>query len=161
MYRFSDGRLEVFLAHPGGPFCRHRDRDCWSIPKGEVEASESLLEAAIREFEEEVGVAPKGPFLELGWIRQKSGKTVYAWAFAGEWPATQILRSNTFELEWPPASGRTIQFPEVDRVGFFSLDDCRPRLKAAQHAFLDRLAAKLAEIPTSPAEERLKERGVA
>ena len=120
MYRVRDGQLEVFLAHPGGPYSFRKDEDTWSIPKGEVEANEGLLEAAIREFTEEVGFSPRGELTPLGSIRQKSGKIVHACAFAGDWTASSRLVSSPFELEWPPGSGRVCEFPEVDRVGFFN-----------------------------------------
>ncbi len=141
MYRVRDGVLEVFLAHPGGPFFTRKDDGYWTIPKGEVEAGEDLLKTAIREFEEEIGIHASGPFVELGSIRQKGGKIVHAWAFAGDWDASHPIQSNTFELEWPPNSGRQQRFPEVDRAGFFTLADARKKLKAAQHELLDRLAA--------------------
>ena len=150
MYRIREGQLEVLIAHPGGPFCRHRDRDCWTIPKGEVEAGESLLDAARREFQEEVGIVPAGPFIDLGWIRQKSGKKVYAWAFHRDRLPAALLSTSTFELEWPPGSGRLSQFPEVDRAEFFPVDACRFRLKNAQHPFLDRLACRLRESTPAP-----------
>ncbi len=145
MFRVRNRQLEVFIAHPGGPFFRYRDYDAWSIPKGEVNADEGLLEAAVREFKEEVGLEPRGPYVELGSVRQKSGKQVYAWAFLGDCDETQPIKSNNFELEWPPGTGRKRSFPEVDRAGFFSLDPARRRLKVAQHAFLDRLASGLRE----------------
>ena len=143
MYRFQDGVLEVFLAHPGGPLFRRKDEGYWSIPKGEIEPGEPLLAAAKREFAEEVGVEPSGEFLELGVIRQQGGKLVHAWAFAGDWEESQPLQSNLFEMEWPPGSGQRCAFPEIDRVGFFSLEDARRKLKDSQHLFLDRLEALL------------------
>lgn len=149
MYRALGRQIEVFLAHPGGPFFRGREQDCWTIPKGEVELNEGRLEAAIREFREEVGIEPQGPFLPLGSIRQKSGKVVYGWAFEGDWDEDQPIQSSTFEVEWPPRSGRKQKFPEVDKARFFTLSQALPRLKEAQHPFLDRLhillARKLAE----------------
>ncbi|MBI4325456.1 MAG: NUDIX domain-containing protein [Chloroflexi bacterium] len=141
MYRIGDEWLEVFLAHPGGPFFRHKDEGHWSIPKGEVEPGEELLAAALREFKEEVGLHPPGPFLELGSIKQKGGKIVYAWAFCGDWDPTHAHVCNQFTMEWPPLSGKLQSFPEIDRVGFFSLPEAREKLKASQHPFLDRLAA--------------------
>jgi predicted NUDIX family NTP pyrophosphohydrolase len=148
MYRVREGQLEVFLAHPGGPYAFHKDEDTWSIPKGEVEPGESLQDAAIREFQEEVGFCPRGELIALGSIRQKSGKIVHAWAFSGDWNRTSHLVSSTFDMEWPPGSGRTCHFPEVDRVGFFSLIEARRKMKAAQQAFLARL------------EELLRTRGI-
>jgi len=143
MYRIRDGRAEVFLAHPGGPFFKNKDDGHWSIPKGEVEPGEDLLAAAIREFKEETGLEPRGDFIELGLIQQKGGKTVHAWAFPGDWDRWQPLQSNTFELEWPPMSGKIQQFPEIYRVGLFSIAEARKKLKPAQHPFLDRLQSAL------------------
>ncbi len=143
MYRIHDSELEVFLVHPGGPFFRNRDEDSWTIPKGEPVPEEELLAAAKREFEEEVGIQPTAPFTELGTIKQKGGKVVHAWAFEGQWDENRELTSNTFELEWPPHSGRKQNFPEVDRGAFFRLAEARKKLKAAQHPFLDRLASEV------------------
>lgn len=143
MYRIRDGQWEFFLAHPGGPFFQHKDDGYWSIPKGEIGPGEEFLSTAIREFEEEVGMAPDPPFIPLGSIKQKGGKTVHAWAFAGHWENGRQHRCNTFAIEWPPRSGKTQHFLEVDRVGFFSLADARRKLKDTQHPFLDRLAAVL------------------
>lgn len=150
MYRLRDQRLEFFIAHPGGPFFRHRDADSWSIPKGEVGPSETLLEAAIREFKEEVSLEPREPFIELGSIRQKSGKRVYAWAFEGDWDSSQPIRSNLFQLEFPPGSGQFRSFPEVDRAGFYGLNEARRLLKAAQFPLLERLEAILRENRAQP-----------
>ena len=144
MYRVREGQPEVFLAHPGGPFFKNKDDGHWSIPKGEVEPGEDLLAAAIREFKEETGVGPSdGDFIELGSIKQKGGKIVHAWAIAGDWDQSQPLRSNTFELEWPPGSGKIQSVPEIDRVGFFSIPGARRKLKESQHPFLDRLQSAL------------------
>lgn len=143
MYRLRGGALEVFLAHPGGPFFARKDDGHWTIPKGEIETGEDLLAAAIREFEEETGVAPQGEYLELGSVRQNRGKIVHGWAFAGDWDETQPVRSQMFEMEWPPLSGRRQSFPEVDRAGFFGLDAARRKIKEAQRPFIDRLEAKL------------------
>jgi len=143
MYRFRDEALELFLAHPGGPIFRNKDYGHWTIPKGEVQADEELLDTARREFQEEVGIEAHGEFLPLGWIRQKGGKIVHAWAFRGEWDETHKHVCNNFSMQWPPGSGRLQQFPEVDRVGFFSLRQAREKLKDTQHPFLDRLLANL------------------
>ena len=143
MYRFRGGELEVFLAHPGGPFFQRKDQDHWSVPKGEILGEENLLETAVREFKEEIGLAPAPPFLELGKIQQKGGKWVHAWAFAGDWDESQPVQSNTFMMEWPPGSGQRQAFPEVDRAGFFTLNQARLKLKTAQHPFLDRLVELL------------------
>ncbi len=139
MYRTRESELDVFLVHPGGPFFSRRDEGAWTIPKGEIEGDEDPLETARREFEEEVGTRPEGPFQELGEIRQKGGKIVRAWAFEVQPDQDIELNSNTFEMEWPPHSGRRQAFPEVDRGEFFELQEARRKLSEAQHAFLDRL----------------------
>ncbi len=139
MYRVREGELEVFIAHPGGPWFPNRDTDVWTIPKGELEAGEDLLAAAIREFQEEVGITPAGPYHELGSIRQKGGKTVHAWAFAGDHPEDQPVKSNRVDIEWPPGSGKWGSWPEIDRAGFFSVTAARVKLKQSQHPLLDRL----------------------
>ena len=135
----SDGR-EVLLVHPGGPFWAKRDDGAWSIPKGEYEDGEEPLAAALREFEEELGSALEhlGELVELGEVRQKNRKLVTAWAAEGDLDAAAI-RSNTFEMEWPPRSGRTQAFPEIDRAEWFTLARAREKLIEAQVAFLDRL----------------------
>jgi predicted NUDIX family NTP pyrophosphohydrolase len=116
----------------------------WTIPKGELEQGEDLLAAAVREFEEEVGIKPHGPYAELGSIRQKGGKTVHAWAFAGDHDESQPIRSNRVQIEWPPGSGVWADWPEIDRAGFFSIPAARERLKISQHPLLDRLVQSLA-----------------
>jgi predicted NUDIX family NTP pyrophosphohydrolase len=141
MYRWREGELEFFLAHPGGPFSRARDDGYWTIPKGEQGEGESLLEVAQREFQEETGIVPHGPYLELGCIRQKGGKWVFAWAFEGD--CTGPIRSNTFTMEWPPNSGKMREFPEVDRAEFFPMDAAKRKLKETQVPLLERLEAEL------------------
>ena len=138
MFRARAARLEVLLAHPGGPFWARRDDAAWTIPKGELLPGEDALSAARREFAEETGAVANGPFLPLGEVRLKSGKRVHAWAFAGEFDPAQ-LRCNLFEIEWPPRSGRLQQFPEIDRVAWFGLADARRKLLPAQQPFIDRL----------------------
>jgi predicted NUDIX family NTP pyrophosphohydrolase len=141
MYRrTAAGSLEVLLAHPGGPFWRGKDEGAWTIPKGEYEESEEPLAAAIREFGEETGFDASPPYLSLGEIVQKSGKRITAWGFAGDCDPAQ-LRSNNFEVEWPPRSGRRQSFAEIDRVQWFALDVARRKINPAQCALLDRLAA--------------------
>ncbi|HEY1566000.1 MAG TPA: NUDIX domain-containing protein [Solirubrobacteraceae bacterium] len=143
LFRHAGADLEVLLVHPGGPFWAKRDEGAWSIPKGECEDGEDPRSAAWREFGEELGSpAPEGDALELGEVRQKAGKTVVAWAIAGDLDSEQIT-SNTFEMEWPPRSGRSQQFPEVDRAGWFSLPEARERINPAQVALLDRLSQAL------------------
>lgn len=138
MYRRLDGELEVFLVHPGGPFFAKKDRGFWGLPKGEYEPDEDPLAAARREFTEETGFPAEGDFLPLGEIRQKGGKLVTAWAFAGDCdPAA--LKSNTCEVEWPPHSHRIITIPEVDAGRWFSLPEAREFMREDQHLLLDRL----------------------
>jgi predicted NUDIX family NTP pyrophosphohydrolase len=144
LYRRPAGLLEVLLAHPGGPFFEGRDEGAWSIPKGEPDPDEPLAEAARREFVEETGHAPgDGPWVDLGSIVQKGGKTVHAWGAEGDLEPADA-RSMTFELEWPPKSGRVQSFPEIDRVAWFDLVEARRRIKEAQIPLLDRLEAALA-----------------
>ena len=144
LWRRRDGRLEVLLAHPGGPFWAKKDHGHWTIPKGEVEPGEELAAVAVREFAEETGhPLPGGPQIDLGQIRQKSGKVVLGWGVEGDLdPETAV--SNTYDVEWPPRSGRMRSFPEIDRVEWFGLPEARERLKAAQVPFLDRLEAAVA-----------------
>jgi predicted NUDIX family NTP pyrophosphohydrolase len=142
MYRRRGGDLEVLLVHPGGPFFVHKDEGVWSVPKGEVEGEEDLLSAAQREFREETGFTPHGPYLPLTPVMQPGGKLVHCWAFEGDCdPATLV--SNTFTLEWPPRSGRQAQFPEVDRAAFFDLATARTKINPAQVPLLDQLQATL------------------
>ena len=141
MFRRRDGQVEVLLVHPGGPFFRDKDAGAWTIPKGEAAPGEDLLARAEIEFAEELGLTIGGDRILLGSIKQKGGKTVHAWAFEGDLPADFELKSNLFELEWPPRSGRTVRFPEVDRASFFSLAEARERINPAQRELLDRLCA--------------------
>lgn len=143
LFRRIGGRLEVLLAHPGGPFWAGRDAGAWTVPKGQVGAGEELLAAARREFAEETGHAPGGPFVPLGSVRQKGGKVVHAWACEGDLDP-RLATSNTTWLEWPPGSGRRVEFPEIDRCGWFAPDAARAKLNPAQVAFVDRLEAVLA-----------------
>jgi predicted NUDIX family NTP pyrophosphohydrolase len=143
MFRRKNGELEVLLVHPGGPYFQNKDGGAWTIPKGEVAEGENLLARARVEFEEELGFSPSGDWIELGSIKQKGGKTVQAWAFAGELKDDFELVSNTFEMEWPPRSGKVKQFPEVDRANFFSVEEARRSINAAQTVFLDRLIQQL------------------
>lgn len=139
LYRRAAGGLEVLLVHPGGPFWARRDLGAWSLPKGEYADGESGLDAARREFQEELGSPPPdGEFLDLGEVRQKSGKVVEAWAVAGDLDADTVT-SNEFGMEWPPRSGRTQTFPEVDRAQWFDLEQAREKINSAQAALLDRL----------------------
>jgi predicted NUDIX family NTP pyrophosphohydrolase len=142
MFRRRHSGLEVLLVHPGGPFWRKKDLGAWSIAKGEYTEGETALEAAKREFEEETGIKPAGEFIPLDEIRQPSGKIITAWAFEGDCSPKEI-RSNLFTMEWPPKSGKTQEFPEVDRAAWFSLEDARTRILKGQAGFLDRLIARL------------------
>jgi predicted NUDIX family NTP pyrophosphohydrolase len=151
MYRRTARGLEVFLVHPGGPFHRNKDLGHWGIPKGEYEPGEDPGEVACREFEEETGrdvaacAVMAGERIALGSIRQKSGKVVTAWAFEGDWPDGLEPRSNRFTIEWPPSSGRSAEFPEVDRAGFFTLEEARAKILAAQGELIERLVATLGQ----------------
>ncbi|MGA9324538.1 MAG: NUDIX domain-containing protein [Salegentibacter sp.] len=143
MYRIRNDKPEVFLVHPGGPFFAKKDKGAWTIPKGLPENEEELKEAARREFKEETGIEIKEPLYELGKIIQKGGKVVHAWAAVGDIPRGYELRSNLFELEWPPRSGKKQEFPEIDKGGFFGLTKARELINPAQEEFLDRLAKLL------------------
>lgn len=138
MYQRRKGTLFVLLVHPGGPFWEHRDLGVWSIPKGEFDADEDPRAAALREFEEELGIRPAGDPEYLGEIVQASGKRVVAFAMSGDLDVGSI-RSNTFEIEWPPRSGRRQRFPEVDRAEWFPLPLAREKILAGQRPLLDRL----------------------
>ena len=138
MYRILDGKLQVLLAHPGGPFFKNKDDVAWSIPKGEVEAGEDLLETAKREFKEETGVTATGPFIALTPVKQKGGKVVHAWAFNGDCDPTAIV-SNNFKMEWPPRSGRQVEFPEIDRAGFFDVAAARRKINPGQVPLIEEL----------------------
>jgi predicted NUDIX family NTP pyrophosphohydrolase len=140
-----DGPLEVLLAHPGGPYFARRDLGDWTIPKGEPDGGQEALDVvARREFEEETGteIDPAAPTIELGSIVQKGGKVVHAWAVEGDLDPAEA-RSNEFEVEWPPRSGRRERFPEIDRVAWFELDEARRRVKPTQAPLIDRLEAAL------------------
>jgi|ERR1043165_6417765 predicted NUDIX family NTP pyrophosphohydrolase len=138
MYRICNGELQVLLAHPGGPLFKKKDEGAWSIPKGEVEPGEDLLATARREFEEETSITPQGPFIPLSAVTQKGGKIVHAWAFEGDCEASAIV-SNTFSMEWPPKSGRQMEFPEIDRAEFFDAATAKRKIKAAQAALIEEL----------------------
>jgi predicted NUDIX family NTP pyrophosphohydrolase len=142
MYRRAGTGIEVLLVHPGGPFWAKKDLGAWSIPKGEYSADEEPLGVAVREFEEETGARPRGDFLPLGELVQPGRKVVTAWALEGEFDVT-ALKSNLFELEWPPKSGRRASFPEVDRAEWFAAADARPKILSGQREFIDRLLAAL------------------
>ena len=143
LWRRAPAGPEVFLAHPGGPFWAKRDAGAWTIPKGEVDEGEEPLATARRELREETGLAPDGPFLELGSIRQKAGKVVEAWACEAPDVDPADVVSNEARVEWPRGSGRWITFPEIDRCGWFTPAEAREKLNPAQVALVDRLLGAL------------------
>jgi predicted NUDIX family NTP pyrophosphohydrolase len=145
LYRRTSGALEVLLAHPGGPFWAKKDEHAWSIPKGEIAPGESPLAAAMREFFEEVGASPQGDPVSLGTVRQAGDKIVHAWAVEQDFDP-RLLRSNTFELEWPPHSGKLRSFPEVDRVAWFGLKEAERKMLAALWTFVERLRMSLDDV---------------
>jgi predicted NUDIX family NTP pyrophosphohydrolase len=138
MYRSCEGKLEVFLVHPGGPFWAKKDDGAWSIPKGEFEENDDPLEAAKREFAEETGVEADGVFRPLTPLKQRGGKMVYAWMTSGTCDP-QAIKSNTFLLEWPPKSGKQAEFPEIDRAGWFTLPEAAKKLLPSQLPLLEEI----------------------
>jgi predicted NUDIX family NTP pyrophosphohydrolase len=138
LYRFQNKILQVFLVHPGGPFWKNKDEGAWSIPKGEYEDNEDPLIAAKREFKEETGIELHGEFRPLSPVKQKAGKMVQAWAIEGDADAATI-RSNHFEIEWPPKSGKMTSFPEVDKAGWFTVVDAVVKINNAQAGFIEEL----------------------
>lgn len=138
LYRKKDKELQFFLVHPGGPFFANKDEGAWSIPKGELDEGEDPLSAARREFEEETGFPVTGSFTPLAPVKQKGGKTVLAWAVEGDCDAAAI-KSNPFTMEWPPRSGRVREFPEVDRAGWFAMEEAKKKVNPAQAALLEEL----------------------
>ena len=143
LYRRGSKGLEVLLVHPGGPFWQRRDAGAWQIPKGKIDHGEELLAAALREFKEELGVTLEGTARPLTRIRQAAGKWVDTFAVEGDLDADSIV-SETFEMEWPPKSGRIQAYPEIDRACWFTLDEARPKMLISQMPLLDELAALLA-----------------
>jgi len=140
MYRWNSGNLEVLLAHPGGPLYIAKDRGFWGIPKGQVESNETILAAAFREFIEETGLNPPvTTLLPLGGIIERSGKTIYAWAFQGDCDTTLPVNSNQFQMEWPPKSGELCYFPEIDRLTFFAVETAKIKIEAVQQHFIEQL----------------------
>jgi predicted NUDIX family NTP pyrophosphohydrolase len=138
MYRHKAGVLEVLLVHPGGPFWQHKDDGAWSIPKGEFGPDEDPLAAARREFTEETGFPVAGDPVPLAPLKQPSGKVIHAWAVRGDCDPP-LLRSNTFQMEWPPKSGTMREFPEIDRAAWFDLAEARRKIVPGQRGFLDQL----------------------
>ncbi len=143
LFRFREQALQVFLAHPGGPFFAHKDNRVWSIPKGLCEDGEDLLETAKREFREETGFAVDGAFIPLGSLRLPSRKLVHAWALEKDVDAAGMV-SNTFEMEWPRHSGRIREYPEMDRAAWFPVAEARIKIAPGQVGFIDRLVARIA-----------------
>ena len=145
LYRTRDGQLEIFLGHPGGPFFAHKDDGHWTIPKGEVETGEDMLATAIREVQEETGIAVDrgAAFVELGSIKQKGGKIVHAWAVEYTGPEPGPCKSNVFHMEWPIGSGQMRPFPEIDRAEFFPVETAKRKVKATQVPLLERLAEQM------------------
>lgn len=138
MFRIREGVLQVLLAHPGGPFWKNKDDGAWTIPKGELSENEDPLTAAQREFHEELGFTPTGPFQPLGSIRQKAGKIVHAWAFAGDCESASFQCKTNVEIEWPPRSGKKVSFPEIDRAEFFGMRQAVEKINPAQIELLKR-----------------------
>jgi predicted NUDIX family NTP pyrophosphohydrolase len=134
--------LEVLLVHPGGPLWANKDLGSWSIPNGEYPDTEDPLDAARREFREETGFTAGSDFLDLGEVRQRGGKLVHAWACEGDCDPAE-LKSNYFSMEWPPRSGRQQEFPEVDRAGWFTIEEARGRILQSQQPFIDRLTERI------------------
>lgn len=141
LYRKIEGEIQFFLVHPGGPFFAKKNEGWWTIPKGEPAENEALQDTAVREFEEETGYKPQGPFIELQPITQKGGKKVFCWAAEGNLDA-ETITCNTFEMEWPPKSGRKASYPEVDKAGWFTLEEAKTLINERQAALLDELAGK-------------------
>lgn len=142
LYRFNKKNVEVFLVHPGGPFWKNKDEGAWSIPKGEYTEDEEPLKAAIREFKEETGISVEGDFIPLKPVKLKSGKLVKAWALEKDIDAT-VIKSNTFLLEWPPKSGKKIEVPEIDRAGWFAIQEAKEKINTGQLPLLEELATKV------------------
>ena len=143
LYRRTGETVEVLLVHPGGPFWAYKEVGAWSIPKGELDRGEKPLNAAKREFREETGLVAKGKFLPLESVRQEGGKTVYAWAVECD-VDVRTLRSNTFSMEWPPGSGETQEFPEIDRAEWFKIDLAKLKILKSQASLLDQLSELIA-----------------
>ncbi len=142
LYRTKNKQVEILLVHPGGPFWKNKDDGSWSVPKGEFTNEENALDAAIREFEEETGIVCSGNFIELTAVTQKSGKIVYAWALQKDLD-TATISSNTFQIEWPPKSGRMQEFPEVDKAEWFDVNTARQKIIPAQLPFISEILALL------------------
>lgn len=145
MYRIKNGKHEHFLIHPGGPFFKNKDAGSWSIPKGFPEGNETLEETAVREFREETGINPAPPYFALGAVKLKGGKIIHAWAFKTDIEGSPQIESNTFEMEWPPKSGKVSRFPEADKGAFFTFKEALLKINSRQVEFLMELRRKLLE----------------
>ena len=143
MFTLKNDELKILLVHPGGPFFTKKDNGYWGIPKGLIENNENILDAAIREFEEETGIKPGGEYIPLGEIKQNSGKIVHAWAIEVKDDSLSNFESNTFELEWPPGSGKKRNFPEVDKCEFFTLEEIEKKITPSQIPLINNLKAHL------------------
>lgn len=153
VYRRNGNGVEVLIVHPGGPFWAKKDIGAWSLPKGELDEHEDRFAAAKREFAEELGLAaPEGEYTDIGFVKNKSGKIIYAWAVEGDLDVAAV-RSNVFEMEWPPKSGRHQEFPEVDKAGWFTPEKAKQKLNPAQAELIDRLAEKLGLEVSKPPEQ--------
>ena len=138
MCRLFNGILEYFLVHPGGPFFKNKDLGVWGIPKGLPEGTEDLISAAQREFFEETGIRPVPPLIDIGFIKQKGGKIVHGWTFLGAWDPEDGISCNSFSLEWPPRSGKNVEFPEVDKAKWMIYSEAAKQIIPEQIPFLDR-----------------------
>lgn len=145
LYRLQNDDWEVLLVHPGGPFWAKKDLGAWSIPKGEFDENENPLDAAKREVEEETGMEVQGDFIELTPVKQKNSKLIYAWALRGNFDAAQI-KSNTFEIEWPPKSGKEKSFPEVDKAAWFNIEEAKKKITEGQLPLINEIETKLAAL---------------
>ena len=145
LYRRDPSGVQVLLAHPGGPLWTRKDYAAWTIPKGQFTDGELPLDAAKREFEEEMGSAPSGNFQSIGTLKQPSGKVIHAWAAESDFD-TASVKSNLFSMEWPPKSGQIVEFPEIDRAGWFPIDQARLKILKGQQPFIDRLLALLDDL---------------
>lgn len=150
MCRNTTDGLEYFLVHPGGPYWAHKDAGAWSIPKGMVEAGEELLDAALREFQEETGLTPLGPYVPLGWVKTRGGKILHAWCFFGAWDPTQGIVSNNIQIEYPYGSRKYISIPEVDRAAWLSFEMAIEKINPSQAPLL----LKTKEVMSAVANER-------
>lgn len=142
LYRIQNNSIQVFLVHPGGPYWSKKDEGAWSIPKGEFNENEEPLAAAKREFQEETGIKIAGEFIQLNPVKQKGGKMVYAWAVEGDIDPAKI-KSNSFEIEWPPRSGKMKSFPEIDKAAWFQLNDAQKKIIEAQSTLIKELESKI------------------